>query len=89
MRLFHSAAPEVTIMLLFEFFPAFVALVSLVAGVWLFLQNLEADDDPDQPKRDTAATRPVTRGGRDKAAAIGFIAVLLSASTAVSQMLCG
>ncbi|HZM96404.1 MAG TPA: trypsin-like peptidase domain-containing protein [Vicinamibacterales bacterium] len=72
-------------MLLFEFFPAFVALVSIVAGIWLFLQNLEADDDPDQPERDTAATRPVTRGGRNKAAAIGFIAVLLSASTALAQ----
>ena len=72
-------------MLLFEFFPAFVTLVSMVVGVWLFLQNLEADDDEDQPKRDTAATRPVTRGGRDTAAAIGFIAVLLSASTALAQ----
>jgi hypothetical protein len=38
-----SAVPEVTTMLLFEFFPAFVALVSIVAGIWLFMQNLEAD----------------------------------------------
>jgi hypothetical protein len=30
-------------MLLFELFPLFVALVSIVAGVWLFMLNLEAD----------------------------------------------
>ena len=29
-------------MLLFEFFPLFVALVSIVAGGWLFMLNLEA-----------------------------------------------
>jgi hypothetical protein len=32
-------------MLLFEFFPAFVAVVCMVVGIWLFIQNLEADGD--------------------------------------------
>jgi hypothetical protein len=29
-------------MLLFEFFPAFVMLVSLVVGIWLYVQDREA-----------------------------------------------
>jgi len=33
-------------MLLFEFFPAFVMLVSLVVGVWLFLVDREARSEP-------------------------------------------
>jgi hypothetical protein len=36
-------------MLLFELFPLFVALVSIVAGVWLFMQNLEADTGSERP----------------------------------------
>ena len=47
-------------MLLFEFFPAFVALVSIVAGIWLFMQNLEADRDAEQSPADVNATRPST-----------------------------
>ena len=35
-------------MLLFEFFPALVALVSIVAGIWLFMQNLEANREAEQ-----------------------------------------
>ena len=50
-------------MLLFEFFPAFVALVSIVAGIWLFMQNLEADRENEQSaSADMNATRPVDRG---------------------------
>jgi hypothetical protein len=30
-------------MLLFELFPLFIALVSIVTGVWLFMLNLEAE----------------------------------------------
>lgn len=52
-------------MLLFEFFPLFVTLVSIVAGLWLFMLNLEADADPQDtepaerhhPYPPTAATR--------------------------------
>jgi hypothetical protein len=36
-------------MLLFELFPLFVTLVSIVAGVWLFMLNLEADTGSDRP----------------------------------------
>ena len=32
-------------MLLFEFFPAFVMLVSLVVGVWLFILDRQARGD--------------------------------------------
>jgi hypothetical protein len=32
-------------MLLFEFFPAFVMLVSLVVGIWLFVMDRQAKDD--------------------------------------------
>ena len=34
-------------MLLFEFFPAFVMLVSLVVGVWLFLVDRDARSSGD------------------------------------------
>jgi hypothetical protein len=34
-------------MLFFELFPAFMLLVCIVAGVFLFMQNLEADRDPE------------------------------------------
>ena len=32
-------------MLFFELFPAFMALVALVAGIWLFLMDRQADRD--------------------------------------------
>ena len=32
-------------MLLFEFFPAFVMLVSLVVGIWLWVVDRQARDD--------------------------------------------
>ncbi len=57
-------------MLLFEFFPAFVALVSIVAGVWLFMQNLEADREAEQSAPvDISATRPVDGSLRSKVTA--------------------
>ena len=34
-------------MLLFEFFPAFVMIVSLVVGVWLFVMDKQSDGGPD------------------------------------------
>jgi hypothetical protein len=47
-------------MLLFELFPAFVALVSIVVGIWLFMQNLDADNDPEQRKHtDTSSAKAV------------------------------
>ena len=45
-------------MLIFEFFPAFVALVSIVVGIWLFMQNLEADNEEQRNRTDTSSTRP-------------------------------
>ena len=33
-------------MLLFELFPAFVMLVSLVVGVWLFVVDRQANEEP-------------------------------------------
>jgi hypothetical protein len=38
----HQSAPTV---LLFEFFPAFVAIVSIVVGVWLYVVNRNAPDE--------------------------------------------
>ena len=35
-------------MLLFEFFPAFVALVSLIVGTWLYVSNRRAPDESAQ-----------------------------------------
>ena len=32
-------------MLFFELFPAFMAIVALVAGIWLFILNREADEE--------------------------------------------
>jgi len=40
-------------MLLFEFFPAFVALVSIVAGIWLFMQNSRLIATPSTVRRRT------------------------------------
>ena len=45
-------------MLLFEFFPAFVMIVSLVVGVWLWVVNRSAPDESavhEQRRRDVAA----------------------------------
>jgi hypothetical protein len=44
--------------LLFEFFPAFVMIVSLVVGVWLWVVNRSAPDESaahEQRRRDVAA----------------------------------
>ena len=38
-------------MLLFELFPAFVMIVSLVAGVWLFVVNHGAPDESAEHER--------------------------------------
>jgi hypothetical protein len=37
--------------LLFEFFPAFVLIVSLVVGVWLYVVNLSAPDETAKHER--------------------------------------
>ncbi len=45
-------------MLLFEFFPAFVMIVSLVVGVWLYVINRSAPDESaahEKRRRDVAA----------------------------------
>lgn len=45
-------------MLLFEFFPAFVTVVSLVVGVWLYVVNRSAPDESaaqEQRRREVAA----------------------------------
>ena len=38
-------------MLLFEFFPAFVMIVSLVVGVWLYVVNRSAPDESAKHER--------------------------------------
>jgi hypothetical protein len=43
--------------LLFEFFPAFVALVSVVVGIWLYVANRNAPDESaeyEQRRREVA-----------------------------------
>jgi hypothetical protein len=51
-------------MLIFEFFPAFVALVSIVAGIWLFMLNLEAERESEQIQpADAPLTTPPERNG--------------------------
>ena len=45
-------------MLLFEFFPAAVMIVSLVVGIWLYMSNLSAPDESaehDRRRREVAA----------------------------------
>lgn len=37
-------------MLFFEFFPMFVALVSAVVVIWLFIANRTAQNDPNEPR---------------------------------------
>jgi hypothetical protein len=61
-------------MLLFELFPLFVTLVSIVAGVWLFTINLEADTGPEQsgPAEDPPSTSS-ERSNANTVAAIGLI----------------
>lgn len=50
-------------MLLFEFFPAFVMVVSLIVGVWLYLADRDApDDSTDRERRRREVT---TRAARD------------------------
>jgi len=43
--------------LLFEFFPAFIALVSVIVGVWLWRANNRAQDgpNPEQLRKPTPA----------------------------------
>ena len=72
-------------MLLFEFFPAFVALVCIVAGVSLFMMNLEADETDGPQDRSTPSRQTGASSNCDKAAAIGFIAIVLGASAANAQ----
>ena len=38
-------------MLLFEFFPAFVMIVSLVVGIWLYVANRSAPDESAEHER--------------------------------------
>ena len=38
-------------MLLFEFFPAFVMIVSLVVGIWLYVVNRSAPDESAEHER--------------------------------------
>ena len=44
-------------MLLFEFFPAFIALVSVIVGVWLWRANTraQAGPNPEQLRKPTPA----------------------------------
>ena len=60
-------------MLFFEFFPAFVMLVSIVVGIGLYFVNREAPDDREQreerrrraeERRKRAEHAPPERGGR-------------------------
>jgi hypothetical protein len=56
--------------LLFEFFPAFMALVSLVVGGWLYVANRRAAQDPREkgirriPPPRTPGTAEEERGSR-------------------------
>jgi hypothetical protein len=57
--------------LLFEFFPAFVALVSVVVGIWLYVANRSAPDDSaahEKRRREVAerAAAAKARGGREE-----------------------
>lgn len=54
-------------MLLFEFFPAAVMIVSLVVGVWLYLANRDAPDesaDHERRRREVAARAARAKEGR-------------------------
>jgi hypothetical protein len=37
-------------MLIFEFFPAFVMIVSLIVGIWLYAMDRAARENPDDSK---------------------------------------
>ena len=45
-------------MLLFEFFPAFVALVSVIVGVWLWRANARARSGPNPEQLRTPTPAP-------------------------------
>ena len=52
-------------MLLFEFFPAFVMVVSLVVGVWLYVVNRSAPDESaahEKRRREVAARAASAKG---------------------------
>jgi len=72
-------------MLFFELFPFFVACVSIIAGVWLFKLNLEADRESQELSARARTDDVTSAGGGGKAAIIGFIAVMLSAPAALAQ----
>jgi hypothetical protein len=58
------------IMLLFEFFPAFVMILSLVVGVWLWVTNRTAPDESEQHarRRREVAARAAAEAAKDKSA---------------------
>ena len=69
----RCAAYNEIVVLLFEFFPAFVMLVSVVVGIWLYFANRQAPDDREQreerrrqaeERRARAKQSPPERGGR-------------------------
>ena len=51
-------------MLLFEFFPAFIALVSVIVGVWLWRANTAAQEGPN-PEQLRKPTPPPNAGRAD------------------------
>jgi hypothetical protein len=60
-------------MLLFEFFPAFVLIVSFVVGVWLYVSNRSAPDESAEPekRRREVAARAASAREKGKPAAGG------------------
>ena len=60
---------EEAAMLLFEFFPAFVAIVSLIVGIWLYVMNQDAPDETAQHEklRREIAERAATARERGRA----------------------
>jgi hypothetical protein len=44
--------------LLFEFFPAFIAIVVLVVGIFLFAMNRRAHNNPHEQERPRTPSRP-------------------------------
>ena len=51
-------------MLFFEFFPAFVALVGVVAAILLYLKDRQARDN-NEPEAPIASRRPVSKDDDD------------------------
>jgi hypothetical protein len=69
----RSAYGSETIVLLFEFFPAFVMIVSLVVGVWLYVANRSAPDESaeDEKRRREVAARAASATAKGTAAERG------------------